>query len=33
MIELSNDLTQKIENLEKKKRELEIKINILESQI
>ena len=32
MIELSNELKQKIENLEKEKKELEQKINIVESQ-
>ena len=32
MIELSNELKQKIENLEKKKKELEQKISIVESQ-
>ena len=32
MIELSNELKQKIENLEKAKKELEQKINIVESQ-
>ena len=32
MIELSNELEQKIKNLEKEKKELEQKINIVESQ-
>ena len=32
MIELSNELEQKIENLEKEKKELEKKIEIAESQ-
>ena len=32
MIELSNELEQKIENLEKEKKELEQKIEIVESQ-
>ena len=32
MIELSNELKQKIENLEKEKKKLEQKINIVESQ-
>ena len=32
MIELSNELKQKIENLEKEKKELEQKVNIAESQ-
>ena len=32
MTELSNELKQKIENLEKEKKELEQKINIVESQ-
>ena len=32
MIELSNELKQKIENIEKDKTELEQKINIAESQ-
>ena len=32
MIELSNELEQKIENLEKEKKELEQKIEIAESQ-
>ena len=32
MIELSNELKQKIENLEKEKKELEQKINIVKSQ-
>ena len=32
MIELSNDLKKNIENLEKEKKELKQKINIVESQ-
>ena len=32
MIELSNELKQKVENLEKEKKELEQKIEIVESQ-